>query len=109
MNGLPSAQRCRSERGPGLANPMLARRWGVSDTLIYDMLGSGDLPGFRLGKLWRIRIADIEEREAAPALPQPTTCAVLAEVPTGGVAVALPDAIRAHQCARRVARKPTAV
>lgn len=81
---------------------MLARRWGVSDTLVYDMLGSGDLPGFRLGKLWRIRMADIEAREAAPPLPPATQCKGLAEVPTVVVSAPLSDAIADHRRALRI-------
>lgn len=53
---------------PQLLNPTrLAARWGVSSTMVYDMLNSGQLPGFRLGgKLWRIRLADVEAYESRP-------------------------------------------
>lgn len=55
---------------PTLTTPAaLARRWSVSPTLIYDMLNSGDLPAIRLGKLWRIRLADVEARERGGADP----------------------------------------
>lgn len=38
----------------------LAARWGVSNTFVYDLLHTGQLPGFKLGpKLWRIRLADV--------------------------------------------------
>lgn len=41
----------------------LAEHWGVSSTLIYDLLNSGALPGFRLGKLWRIHANDVAAYE----------------------------------------------
>lgn len=47
-----------------LTPAMLARRWGVSTTLIYDMLSAGSLPAFRLGKLWRIPAAAVEAVES---------------------------------------------
>jgi len=54
---------------------MIAERWGVSTTLVYDLLNHGTLPGFRLGKLWRVRLADVEAVEsqsaAKPAPPLP--------------------------------------
>ena len=54
---------------PKLTTPSrLAARWECSDTLVYDMLNSGDLPGFKLGgKLWRIRMTDVEAYEARTA------------------------------------------
>lgn len=41
----------------------LAERWGVSTTLIYDLLNRGALPSFRLGKLWRIHADDVATYE----------------------------------------------
>lgn len=50
----------------------LAERWGVSTTMIYDMLHAGDLPGFRLGgKLWRIPIAEVEKYERRTPAKRP--------------------------------------
>lgn len=56
-----------------LSPSMLAKRWGVSTTLVYEMLGTGDLPGFRLGgKLWRIHLSDVEARENTENRPAPS-------------------------------------
>jgi len=41
----------------------LASHWGVSTTFIYSLMHSGDLPAFRLGKLWRVRGKAVEEYE----------------------------------------------
>jgi excisionase family DNA binding protein len=49
----------------------LAQRWGVSDTTVYELLNRGELPGFRIGKLWRIRLADVEVLEAGPVVDRP--------------------------------------
>lgn len=46
----------------------LAARWGCSDTLVYDLLNSGVLRGFRLGKLWRIPSEAVEEYESRPVV-----------------------------------------
>ncbi|WP_033075483.1 helix-turn-helix domain-containing protein [Sphingopyxis sp. MWB1] len=50
---------------PSLTTPArLAERWEVNTTLIYDLLNSGELPGFKLGgKLWRIKMIDVEAYE----------------------------------------------
>jgi excisionase family DNA binding protein len=58
---------------------VLADRWGVSTTHVYNLLQSGELEGFKLGrKLWRIQpeaVARYEQREAEPealtAIDQP--------------------------------------
>lgn len=55
----------------------LAKRWDCSTTLIYDLLNSGDLSGFRLGKLWRIRaeaVVAYAEGQEAPSedTPEPS-------------------------------------
>lgn len=45
----------------------LAGRWGTSDSFVYNLLNAGVLPGFKLGgKLWRIKIADVEAYECRP-------------------------------------------
>lgn len=50
-----------------LTVPKLAQRWAVSDTFVYQLLNSGDLPGFKLGgKLWRIKHSDVEAYECRP-------------------------------------------
>lgn len=57
---LPAAERPYSPAS-------LAERWGVSTTLVYDLLNTGALPGaFRLGKLWRVPAAAVAEYEARP-------------------------------------------
>lgn len=48
---------------PPLTPATLALRWGCSSTLIYDLLASRELRGFRLGKLWRIPLSAIEDYE----------------------------------------------
>ncbi|WP_247712085.1 helix-turn-helix domain-containing protein [Qipengyuania qiaonensis] len=47
----------------------LADRWGCSTTLIYDLLNSKQLPGFKLGKLWRIKADAVEAYECNPTTP----------------------------------------
>ena len=44
----------------------LAARWQVSDTAVYDLLNRGTLQGFRIGRLWRIRVCDVEAYECLP-------------------------------------------
>ncbi len=45
----------------------VAKRWDTSTTLVYSLLLSGVLPGFKLGgKLWRIRPEDVEAYECRP-------------------------------------------
>ncbi|WP_370182576.1 helix-turn-helix domain-containing protein [Alteriqipengyuania sp.] len=58
----------RSERPP-LSPIDLAERWGCSTTLIYDLLAAGTLRGFKLGKLWRIPVAAVEEYESGSPAP----------------------------------------
>ena len=41
----------------------LAERWGCSGQKIRDMFHSGELPGFRLGKLIRIPVIEVERYE----------------------------------------------
>ncbi|HKX23585.1 MAG TPA: helix-turn-helix domain-containing protein [Rhizorhapis sp.] len=49
---------------------VLADRWGVSTTHVYNLLQSGEIEGFKLGKkLWRIQpeaVARYEQRQAEP-------------------------------------------
>lgn len=47
----------------------LAARWGCSTTLVYDLLAAEALNGFRLGKLWRIPAAAVDEYESASSAP----------------------------------------
>lgn len=49
-----------------LSPAQLAEIWECSTTLVYDLLNAGKLQGFRLGKLWRIPFAAVEEYEARP-------------------------------------------
>jgi excisionase family DNA binding protein len=58
----------RPERPP-LAPAELAERWGCSTTLIYDLLAAGSLRGFKLGKLWRIPVAAVEDYESGSPAP----------------------------------------
>ena len=61
--------------GEVLTAAALATRWGCSTTLVYDLLNDGALHGFRLGKLWRVRLIDVEAYEGQSvlaALPLPT-------------------------------------
>lgn len=48
---------------------LLATRWGCSTTLVYDLLNTGSLTGFRLGILWRIPALSVEEYERRPPSP----------------------------------------
>ncbi|RQW42793.1 DNA-binding protein [Novosphingobium sp. LASN5T] len=52
---------------PGTLTPYspakLAKRWGCSQSHIYNLLNSRALPGFRLGKLWRVAAVAVEEYE----------------------------------------------
>ena len=41
----------------------LANRWGISATTVRNMCGSGELGHFRLGSLYRIPMAVVEEIE----------------------------------------------
>lgn len=70
--GLPAIERPYSPA-------TLAKRWGCSTTLIYDLLNAGALPGFRAGKLWRIPAASVAEYEARPQpAPDPVVAAEIA-------------------------------
>lgn len=46
-----------------LTTAMLAERWLCSERHIRNMITSGELPAFRLGKLFRIRLDDVERVE----------------------------------------------
>lgn len=91
----------------------LAARWEVSTTMVYDLLNSGELPGFRLGgKLWRIKLEDVAAYEARPA-PEPTPRTIPdVSLPKGAVPQVLVDRrtelrlARLCVVARRSARKP---
>ena len=48
---------------PPFSPATLAERWGCSTTLVYDLLASGALRGWRVGKLWRISASAVEEYE----------------------------------------------
>lgn len=78
----------------------VASLWGVSDTFIYDLCHSGQLPGaFKLGrKLWRIPPAalDLYEQEAAAAGETP-------EPEHAGSAASPPDASTIGRLTRRAA------
>lgn len=54
---------------PPLSPAQIAKRWGCSSTLIYDLLAAGKLRGFRLGKLWRVSADEVERYENAPPAP----------------------------------------
>ena len=41
----------------------LAERWQVSRVYVYKMLESRELPGIKIGKLWRIHPLTVEEYE----------------------------------------------
>jgi len=64
---------------------VLADHWGVSDTFIYDQIGSGRLRAFKLGnKLLRIAPDAVAEYEAAAQLatdPAPASGAIPAPDP----------------------------
>ena len=49
---------------------MLAERWGVSDTFVYDQIACGSLRAFKLGtKLLRVKPEWVRDYEAAMACP----------------------------------------
>lgn len=87
---------------PVLLTPTtLAERWGVSSTHICTLLNAGRLPAFRVGHLWRIRLADVEAWEAVPAVPPPPR-ERLPATPPESVTGALPDALAEHRRALRM-------
>lgn len=59
----------------------LAKRWDCSERTIRNLIASGELPHFRIRKLFRIRAVDVEHYEArmmqapvpepAPAVKRP--------------------------------------
>lgn len=51
-----------------------AERLGLSPVTVGNMLRAGRLPGVKLGRLWRIRDADLDAyiRELAEGRPAPT-------------------------------------
>lgn len=58
-----------AERKRPFTPETLAERWQCSTGVIYRMLSSGQLPGFKIGKLWRIRAEDVEEFESRVTMP----------------------------------------
>jgi len=46
---------------PMLRPGEVAERLQVSERAIYEWLRAGELPGVKLGRLWRVRPADLEE------------------------------------------------
>lgn len=52
--------------GPRFLNSnQLAERWGVTPQHIRNLVARGDLQGLRLGRIVRIPIAAVEEKEQA--------------------------------------------
>jgi excisionase family DNA binding protein len=50
---------------PNVYSPAtLAKRWECSERTIRNLIASGELPHFRVRKLFRIRAVDVEEYEA---------------------------------------------
>jgi len=47
----------------------LAERWSVSISVIYSMVGSGELPTVRLGRLVKIPLAAVALKEQGSATP----------------------------------------
>lgn len=50
----------------------LAERWGCSGNHIRSMIRRGTLPAFRLGKLYRVPVAAVEEYEACADAASPS-------------------------------------
>lgn len=88
--------------GEVLTPALLASRWGVSTTLVYDLLNSGKLTGFRLGKLWRVRVADVEAYEGLSTLPKHTAAADAPSALHGPPKDPQSEAARARVVARMV-------
>ncbi|MGA0617419.1 excisionase family DNA-binding protein [Paracoccus sp. KR1-242] len=59
----------------------LADRWECSATMVRNMAASGQIRSFRVGKLYRIPHAAVEEYEAAAAIEKKAP----AQPPTGDV------------------------
>ncbi|WP_226660578.1 excisionase family DNA-binding protein [Alteriqipengyuania lutimaris] len=55
---------------PPFTPAALAERWGCSTTAVYDLLATGALRSFRVGKLWRIPATAVDEYESGS--PPPT-------------------------------------
>lgn len=66
---------------PPLSPAQVAKRWGCSSTLIYDLLAAGKLRGFRLGKLWRVSADEVERYENAPPPPPEAEAETTAATP----------------------------
>lgn len=99
-----AADEAPSAAGRPFTPATLAARWGCSDTLIYDLLNSGKLRSFRIGKLWRIRPEWVEEYEqcqtnthtpsdASPA-PEQTAAPIGTGASNGGTPKANANATR---------------
>ncbi|MCA0847204.1 helix-turn-helix domain-containing protein [Salipiger thiooxidans] len=41
----------------------LAERWGCSGETVRNMIRSGELPAFRVGRMYRIRWQDVDRHE----------------------------------------------
>jgi len=41
--------------------PQMAKFFGVSDKTVWEWCKSGKLPGFKIGKEWRIRQSDLQK------------------------------------------------
>ena len=54
-----------SNQGDIYTVPELAERWKVHTVTIYRMLERRELPGFKLGKAWRISAATVTAYEQA--------------------------------------------
>ncbi len=39
----------------------LQRRLGCGRTKVYELLATGEVPSYRIGRLVRVRVADVEE------------------------------------------------
>lgn len=60
---------------------MIAERWACSERHVRNMIDRGELRAFRLGgKLWRVRIADIEDYECR--IGELHDCAANSPLPT---------------------------
>ena len=49
--------------------PELARRWKVHTVTIYRMLERRELPGFKIGKAWRVSADTVTAYEQLTTLP----------------------------------------
>lgn len=45
----------------------VAKRWRCSKDAVYDMLARGDLPGFKVGRSWRITAQAVHDYECTPS------------------------------------------